>query len=77
MCWRKPISFSNPRGLENVLAKANLVFNGMYHNPFPQNRRLPRLNAKALRLAMTKVPIASFCFAPRNDNEKDRELEGV
>jgi len=23
--WRKPISFSNPVGLENVLAKANLI----------------------------------------------------
>ena len=42
----------------------------------PQNRRFLRLNSKAVRLAMTKVSIASF-FAPRNDNKDDRELEGV
>jgi len=42
----------------------------------PRKRRFPSLNAKAFRRAMTKVLIASF-FAPRGDNEEDRELEGV
>jgi hypothetical protein len=37
-------------------------------------KRLPRLNALAFRRGNEK---RIDCFAPRNHNEEDRELEGV
>ena len=55
------ISFSDLWS-ENVLAKANLLFNGMYNNPSPK---------------IGDCEPERFSVQARNNNEEDRELEGV
>jgi hypothetical protein len=43
----------------NRVGRSKSLLNGMYYYPSPKNQRLPRLNALAFRLAMTKVSFAS------------------
>jgi len=57
------ISFSNPVGLENVLAKANFG-----SQTFGLRTVLAKANLKKGLLRRS---------APRNDNEEDKGLEGV
>jgi len=49
-------------GLRTVLAKANLLSNGIYHYPSPEIR---------------DCEPERFSVQARNDNEEDRVLKGV